>query len=89
MHTDVNIVHACCFCQVLFEVFHMCDKQLLLTCEVLVDLAILVKYVNNNDLLSGECPITSHDASTIRFLETVMNASLSAARLITIASSNY
>ena len=51
MHTDVDVVHARRLGQVLLEVLHVCDEELLLASEILVDLPVLIEDMNDNDLL--------------------------------------
>ena len=51
MHTDVDVIHTRRFSQVLLEVLHVCDEELLLACEILVDLPVLIEDMNDNDLL--------------------------------------
>ena len=75
MHTDIYIVHARSLCQVLLEILHMRDKELLLAGEVFVDLSVFVKHMYDNDLLRGER--VGPDASIV-LLETVMNAAAAA-----------
>ena len=51
MHTDVDVVHTRRLGQVLLEVLHVCDEELLLASEILVDLPVLIEDMNDNDLL--------------------------------------
>ena len=51
MHTDVNVIHTRRLGQILLEVLHVCDEELLLAGEILVDLPVLIEDVNDNDLL--------------------------------------
>jgi len=51
VHTDVDVIHTRRLGQVLLEVLHVCDKELLLASEILVDLPVLIENVNDNDLL--------------------------------------
>lgn len=51
MHTNVDVVDASCLGEVLLEVLHVRYKELFLTCEVLVHLAVLIEDVNYYDFL--------------------------------------
>lgn len=51
MHTDVDVVHTRRLGQVLLEVLHVCDEELLLASEILVDLPVLIEDMDHNDLL--------------------------------------
>ena len=51
MHTDVNVIHTRRLGQILLEVLHVCDEELLLASEILVDLPVLIEDVNDYDLL--------------------------------------
>jgi len=51
VHTDVDVIHTRRLGQVLLEVLHVCDKELRLASEILVDLPVLIENVNDNDLL--------------------------------------
>lgn len=73
MYTYVNVINACCFSQILFEVLHMRNKKLLLACEVLINFAVFVEHVNHDDLLlllTAPC-----------LLEAVMYSALAADRI--------
>lgn len=51
MDAYVNVVNARGLSQILLEVLHVCDKELFLAGEVLVDLSILVEDVDNYHFL--------------------------------------
>ena len=66
MYTYVNVINACRLSQILLEVLHMRNEKLFLASEVLVNLAVLIEHMNDDDLLlllAAPC-----------FLEAVMNA---------------
>lgn len=70
MNTNVNVVHACCLSKILLEVLHVCNKQLLLACEILINLTVLIEHMYDDDLL---LLLTAPG-----LLEAVMNATLPA-----------
>lgn len=51
MHTDIDIIDRCGFCQILFEVLHVSYKQILFTCKILIDLPIFIEHMNHYNLL--------------------------------------
>ena len=74
MDTDVYIIYTCGLCQILLEILHVCDEELLLTSEVLVHFTVLVEYMDHYYFLLQLHVCTAVNCSS-RFLEAIMDSS--------------